>query len=1120
MIAVQKIVPVRRDYNRWVANQTLEDYALRFTATSARRWSHFRVANTALGAISFLALEAIGGAITLNYGFSNAMWAIVCVSVLIFLTGLPISYYAAKYGLDMDLLTRGAGFGYIGSTITSLIYASFTFIFFAIEAAIMAHALKMCLGVPLAVGYVLSALVVIPLVTHGITLISLFQVSTQPLWIMLHLLPFAFIAVKAPESFSQWTSFAGQQGDGSFNILLFGAAATVAMSLVVQIGEQVDFLRFLPRPTAQTRLRWWISLVLAGPGWIIPGMLKLMAGSFLAFLALQHEVPADQVGEPTQMYLTAFSYVFSSPNLALVATGLFVVISQLKINVTNAYAGSIAWSNFFARLTQSHPGRVVWVVFNVVIALMLTELGIFKALETILGLYANVAIAWIGALVADLVINKPLGLSPPTIEFKRAHLYDINPVGIGAMAFAALVSIAAYAGVLGEVCKALSAFLAFGVAFLSAPVIAKLTAGKYYLARTPKADWHGMKLVRCCVCEHSFEPQDMAHCPAYAGPICSLCCSLDARCDDACKEKSQLYDQVIGFLGNVLPPRVMAMLDSRLGHYMTRFVLATGLIATVVGLVYFQETLGGDPAYLHLRFPLLKVFLILMLVAGVTSWLFVLAQESRNRAQEESSRQNQLLLQEVDAHQKTDAELKRAKEVAEAANLAKSRYLSGISHELRTPLNAILGYAQLLAQDDSIPLARRGALKVIKRSGDHLSVLIDGLLDMAKIEAGKLVLQRDPVAFPEFIQQLLQMFELQAEAKGLRLKLEISDPLPAVVRTDEKRLRQVLINLLSNAIQYTENGSVVLRIGYRRQLAEFEVRDTGVGIEPAEQKRIFEPFERGSSAVGVAGTGLGLTISNLLTQVMGGEITVNSAPGEGSTFRVRLLLTAEDAKAVLPGIETRVTGYLGPRRKIMVVDDDADHRMLMRDTLGPLGFTLFDAASGAQCLELLPECRPDLLLLDISMPGINGWEVVRRIHALGMDSLRVIIVSANAFESHHLRQETFQRCDFLVKPVALAHLLDLLKRHLSLEWTFAPSAEPARRKPRARAAARMAGVHIEELIALGDIGYVRGIQSKIASLKRTAPESAALLEELSGYVGTFQLKRFMTRLEGLRQNEK
>jgi hypothetical protein len=167
MTAQQRIVRVRRNYNQWVANQTLEDYALRFTAKKARRWSSFSVANTAIGAVSFLALEAIGGSITVNYGFLNATSAILVVGALIFLTSIPIAYYASTYGVDIDLLTRGAGFGYIGSTVTSLIYASFTFLFFAIEAAIMSLALEMCFGVPLFAGYVLSSLIVIPLVTHG-----------------------------------------------------------------------------------------------------------------------------------------------------------------------------------------------------------------------------------------------------------------------------------------------------------------------------------------------------------------------------------------------------------------------------------------------------------------------------------------------------------------------------------------------------------------------------------------------------------------------------------------------------------------------------------------------------------------------------------------------------------------------------------------------------------------------------------------------------------------------------------------------------------------------------------------------------------------------------------------
>ena len=367
-----------------------------------------------------------------------------------------------RCGIDIDLLTRGAGFGYIGSTITSLIYASFTFIFFAIEAVILATALEMCFGIPRPLGYLISAVAIIPLVTYGITLISRFQLWTQPVWIVLHILPFAAIAWANPHSFTEWRKFAGEHGDpaGHLDLLLFGTAASVVFSLVAQIGEQVDFLRFLPRDRRTSRTSWWIALLIAGPGWIIFGALKLLLGSFLAFFALSHGLTGEQAAEPAHMYLEAFRYVLSQPDLALALTGIFVILSQIKINVTNAYAGSIAWSNFFSRLTHSHPGRVVWLVFNVLVALLLMEIGVYKALEQTLALYSNVAIAWVGALVADLVVNKPLGLRPQHIEFKRAHLYDINPVGVGAMLIATIVSIAPFYGLFGPTAKALSAFVA------------------------------------------------------------------------------------------------------------------------------------------------------------------------------------------------------------------------------------------------------------------------------------------------------------------------------------------------------------------------------------------------------------------------------------------------------------------------------------------------------------------------------------------------------------------------------------------------------------------------------------------------------------------------------------
>ena len=216
----QRIVRERRQYNQWVASQTLEDYALRYTADRARR-SSFRVGNTALGPISFLACEAIGGAITIAYGFPNALWAVLGFSLLMFLIGLPIAYYAAKYGVDIDLLTRGAGFGYMGSTVTSLIYASFTFLLFAIEASILSMALRMLFDIPLAVAHLFSSLVVIPIAIYGISFISRMQLATQPIWLVLQFLPLIYIAWKSPAELVAWTEYSGKDGntDGSINWL-------------------------------------------------------------------------------------------------------------------------------------------------------------------------------------------------------------------------------------------------------------------------------------------------------------------------------------------------------------------------------------------------------------------------------------------------------------------------------------------------------------------------------------------------------------------------------------------------------------------------------------------------------------------------------------------------------------------------------------------------------------------------------------------------------------------------------------------------------------------------------------------------------------------------------------
>ena len=1102
---LQRVVKIRRDYNTWVANETLEDYALRFTPHSFRKWSEIRVANTAFGAASFLVLEAVGATMLVNSGFINAFWAILATGLIIFLIGLPISHAAARYGLDMDLLTRGAGFGYIGSTITSLIYASFTFIFFALEAAIMAYALELAFHIPPRWGYLICALAVIPLVTHGVTVISRLQAWTQPLWLALLVLPYAFLLVQQPEVLSGLLHYPGEQGQGGeFSMPLFGAALTVGIALVTQMGEQADYLRFMPERTASSARRWWLAVVLGGPGWVVPGVAKMLGGALLAYLALRNSVPAAKAVDPNQMYLIGFSHVFSNSTLAIAATVLFVVISQLKINVTNAYAGSLAWSNFFARLTHSHPGRVVWVVFNTLIALLLMELDVFQVLGQILGLYSNIAISWMAAVVADLTINKPLGLSPPHIEFKRSHLYDINPVGVGAMAIASLLSIAVFSGLLGAALQPYASFIALLAAFVSAPLIAWATGGRYYLVKRSGALATGM--ARCCICERDYESDDTAHCPAYGGTICSLCCSLDARCDDLCKPGANLAAQWKSALHRILPAALVPYLETGLAHYLLLMAGIIPLLAGLLGLLYTHEVLTLSAAQTelipHLQQTFIKAFSGLLLLSGIAAWWMVLTHQSRQVAQEESNRQTRLLIQEIDSHQRTDEQLQKAKQSAEQANLAKSRYITAISHELRTPLNSILGYAQILDGDEAIPPNRRQAVSVIRKSGDHLLSVIEGTLDIARIEGGKLTLDVKPLDFPDFLQQIVGMFELQARNKGLSFSYQASDELPAVVRVDERRLRQILINVLGNAVKFTLRGEVSLRVDSRLGMITFEIRDSGPGIPAEELERIFEPFVRGSSAP-AGGSGVGLTIARMLTDLMGGQMQVSSAPREGSTFRIRLFLPAASSE---PGIRdqprARPIGYVGIRRRILVVDNERVDREMLQSVLDPLGFQVEQAASGYECLQLLPRFAPHLIFMDLAMPGIDGWETIRRIREEQRCDAHIAILSANAFDRGLDHDAGIGADDFIVKPLRVDELLDWIGRTLGLQWVSAESPPPAA-APAAPAPQPLLPPGREQLAALDELvslGYLRGILNKLGEIERESPvhgEYVRLLRELA-----------------------
>jgi signal transduction histidine kinase/CheY-like chemotaxis protein len=616
------------------------------------------------------------------------------------------------------------------------------------------------------------------------------------------------------------------------------------------------------------------------------------------------------------------------------------------------------------------------------------------------------------------------------------------------------------------------------------------------------------------VCEAEFETPDMAFCSAYAGNICSLCCSLDARCHDLCKPRSKLSDQLSDLLAPAVPAMLHGKIDRRVFPFLGVLLLFTLAIAAVLGLIGFEYDAIAPAAHDVIRNTLLVVFFVLFILAAMAAWLLVLAQASRRAAEAETGHQTTMLMDEIAAHERTDAALEKAKAVAESANTAKSRYIVGVIHEIRAPLNAIFGYAQLLERGST--LRPEDAVRTIRRSAEHLSNLVDGLLDISQIETGALQLHRDRVNFPEFLDQIADMFRLAAAAKGIDFFDERPEKIPQFIHTDEKRLRQILINLLSNAIKYTDRGSAILRLKLRGQVAEFSVIDTGHGIRPEDIETIFEPFERGhmAAANAVPGTGLGLTISKLLTQILGGEISVESTPGQGSVFRVRMLLSeAAGAPAAPP--ERRINGYAGARRKILVADDDADHLDFLSEILRPLGFVLLTARDGAECLALAEDFAPDLIILDIAMPGISGIEAASKLRAK-RPAQKILFLSGNFHDAPRLKNAGDEKDydAFLAKPTDVRALLEKLRELLDISWIY-DAPKPVTKTISPRALRRPSEQHLVDLLRLGRIGYVRGIESKLAEIEQAEPEAKDFCAYLRDFMRNFELARYMECLESL-----
>ncbi len=691
------------------------------------------------------------------------------------------------------------------------------------------------------------------------------------------------------------------------------------------------------------------------------------------------------------------------------------------------------------------------------------EIGIFHAIDGILRIYANFAAGWIGALTADLVINKPLGLSStatsssaaPTsttsIRSASAHcccrsLPRASPILACSAPLAQILSpfVGAADGVRRRAADRLGDARALlpGARRHDGPAAATCDSCAARSARTcsSAATWRSARPIR--------------------GPICSLCCTLESRCHDACKPHGRFAEQLAGFLRRVLPARAAAALNTRAGHFVGILLLCNLATGLLLSLIYHQYSGSRRRRAPRSTTTLWLVFLCLLLLSGVGAWLIVLAHESRRAAEAESARQTAMLMEEIEAHRRTDAALQRAKEVGRSAPTS-PRHATSWASATRSARRSTPSSATRSCSSAAAPArpttrcASSAAAPSISRTSST------GCWISREIENGMLRLNRDKVRLPEFLDQLVDMFR----AAGCRQGPGV--PLPArpanLPRTGAHRSEAPAADPDQPAVQRHQVHRAAARsrltVRYRSEIAEFEVADTGRGIAPADLERIFEPFERGSGQAvrSVPGTGLGLTITKLLTQIMGGEVLVQRSSAAGAPVRGAAAALARSRSEVAERRDADRNGSattVGPRRRSCWPTTIRCTSSCCRTCCGRSASPCSCARDGKTCLQLaaaVPSASWRCWIFRCRTCPAGSWRRTLRATGRGSSRLKIMIVSANAHE--YCAEPVPAHDAFVMKPIELAAAARARRHAAAAQLDPRAAAQPARARPRARAAA-------------------------------------------------------------------